>query len=78
MGIMRDISSGHSIRLLSDISRPTRLPALNLCDFFSEDTLSRRYTGIALDLLNNFKIPIRQGITAIPHEITRRVVQQLS
>ena len=39
--------------------------------FFSGDTSSQGHTVIALNLLNNL---IRQEITAIPHEMTRRVI----
>ena len=69
MGILREMFPGHLISLRGDISWPACSPDLNPYNFFKSKVYSNHRQSI-----EQFKGAIRQEITAIPHEMTRRVI----
>ena len=74
MGILREMSPSHLISLRGDIGWPARSPDLNPCDFFSPGIPQVKVYSYRPQSIEQLEDAIRQEITAIPHEMTRRVV----
>ena len=74
MGILREMFPGHLISLRGDIGWPDRSPDLNPCDFFLRGYLKSKVYSNCPQSIEQLKDAIRQEITAIPHEMTRRVI----
>ncbi len=74
MGILREMFPGHLISLRGDIGWPARSPDLNPCDFFLWGYLKSKVYINRPRSIEQLKDAIRQEITAIPHEMTRRVI----
>ena len=74
MGILREMFPGHLISLRGDIGWPARSPDLNPCDFFLWGYLKSKVYSNRLQSVEQLKNAIRQEITAIPHEMTSRVI----
>ena len=65
---------GHLISLRSDIGWPARSLDLNPCDFFLWGYHKPKVYSNRPQSIGQLKDAIRQEITAIPHEMTRRVI----
>ena len=65
---------GHLISLRGDIGWPARSPDSNNCDFFLRGYLKSKVYINRLRSIEQIKDAIRQEITAIPHEMTRQVI----
>ena len=74
MGILREMFHGHLISLRGDIGWPTRSPDLSPCDFFLWGYLKSKVYINHPQSIEQLKEAIRQEITAIPHEMTRQVI----
>lgn len=74
MGILREMFPDHLISLRGDIGWPARSPDLNPCDFFLWGYLKSKVYTHRPRSIEELKDAIRQEIAAIPHEMTRRVV----
>ena len=68
---------GHLISLRGDMSWPARSPDLNLCDFFPWGYPESKVYSNRPQSIEQHKDAIRQEITAIPHEMTSRVIDNL-
>ena len=69
MGILREMFSSRG-----DIGWPARSPDLNPCDFFLWGYLMSKVYSNHPQSIEQLKDAIRQEITAIPHEMTHRVI----
>ena len=65
---------GDLTSLLGDIGWPARSPDLNPCDFFLGENLKSKVYSNRPQSIEQLKDAIRQEITAIPHEMTGRVI----
>ena len=74
MGILRKMFAGHLISLRGDISWCTRSPDLNPCNIFSLGYLKSKVYINCPRSIEQLKDAIRQEIIAIPHQITRQVI----
>ena len=74
MGILREMFPGHLISLRGDIGWPASLPDLNPCDFFLWGYLKTKMYIKRPGSIEQLKDAIRQESTAIPHEMTRQVI----
>ena len=74
MGILRKMFPGHLIPLRGDIGWPARSPDLNPCDFFLWGYLKSKMYINRPRSIEQFKDAIRQKITAVPHEMTRQLI----
>ena len=74
MGILREMFPGHLISLRGDIGWPARSPDLNPCDFFLWGYLKSKVYSNRSQSIEQLKDAIRLEITAIPHEMSRRVI----
>ena len=74
MGILREMFPGYLISLRGDIGWPDRSSDSNPCDFFLWGYLKSKVYSNRPQSIEQLKDAIRQEITAIPHEITRRVI----
>ena len=73
MGILREMFSGHLISLRGDFGWSARSPDLNPRDFFLWGYLKSKVYSNRPQSIEQLKDAINQEITAIPHEMTRRV-----
>ena len=64
----------HLISLRGDIGWPARSPDLNPCDYFLWGYLKSKVYSNRPRSIEQLKDAIRQEITVIPHEMTRRVI----
>ena len=74
MGILREMFPGHLISLRGDIGWPARSPDLNPCDFFLWEYLKLKVYRNRPQSIKHLKDAICQEITAIPHEMICRVM----
>ena len=74
MGILKEMFPGHLISLRGDIGWTACSPDLNPCDFFLWGYLKSKVYSDLPQSIEQLKDAICQEITAIPHEMTRRVI----
>ena len=74
MGILREMFPGHLISLRSDIGWPARSPNLNPCNFFLWGYIKSRICSNCPQSIEQLKNAICLEITAISHEMIRRVL----
>ena len=74
MGILKEMFPDHLISLRADIGWLARSPDLNPCDFFLWGYLKLKVYSNRPQSIEQLEDAIRQEITAIPHEMTRRVI----
>ena len=74
MRILREMFPGHLISLRGDIGWPARSPDLNPCDFFLWGYLKSKVYTHRPRSIEQLKDAICQEIAAIPHEMTRQVI----
>ena len=78
MGILREMFPSHLISLRSDIGWPARSPDLNPCDFFLWGYLKSKVYIHRPQSIEQLKDAIHQETAAIPHEMTRRVMDNVT